>query len=110
MISVPSKNAPLVRLGVMEKFDKRVGHLRRYTLDELKILLEEHNFKVVYSRKTEGILRNVLYAFNFCSPIIRVANRFNMISDTITFLDNITLSLFGESQIIVVVKRLNRDT
>ncbi|MBU0572792.1 class I SAM-dependent methyltransferase [Patescibacteria group bacterium] len=105
MITVPSKNAPLIKFGAIEAFDKRSGHLRRYTLESLSALLEKHNFKVVYSKKTEGILRNSLYVFKFLHPIIRVANRFSLVSDMITFLDNITLALFGESQIIVVVKK-----
>ena len=105
MITVPSKNAPLIKFGAIEEFDKRSGHLRRYTLDSLRVLLEGHNFKVVYSKKTEGILRNSLYVFKFCHPIIRVANKFSLVSDMITFLDNIALALFGESQIIVVVRK-----
>lgn len=105
MVTVPSKNAPLIKLGAIEEFDKRSGHLRRYTLNSLRILLEKHNFKVIYSKKTEGILRNSLYVFKFCHPIIRIANRFGLVSDIITFLDNIALILFGESQVIVVVRK-----
>ena len=105
MITVPSKNAPLIKFGAIEEFDKRSGHLRRYTLENLKVLLKEHNFNVVYSQKTEGILRNSLYVYKSLHPIIRVANKFSLISDIITFLDNITLALFGESQIIIVVKK-----
>ncbi len=105
MITVPSKNAPLIKFGAIEEFDKRSGHLRRYTLDSLRVLLEKYNFKVINSQKTEGILRNSLYVFKFCHPIIRIANRFGLVSDIITFLDNVTLALFGESQIIIVMKK-----
>ncbi len=105
MITVPSKNAPLIKFGAIEEFDRRSGHLRRYTLNSLRVLLEKYNFEVIYSRKTEGILRNSLYVFKPLHPIIRIANRFGLVSDIITLLDNITLALFGESQIIIVVKK-----
>ncbi len=105
MITVPSKNAPLIKLGAIEEFDKKSGHLRRYTLESLRVLLKKHNFKVIYSKKTEGALRNSLYVFKFCHPIIRIANRFGLVSDIITFIDNITLILFGESQIVVVATK-----
>lgn len=33
MITVPSQNAPLIKFGAIEEFDKKSGHLRRYTLE-----------------------------------------------------------------------------
>ncbi len=35
IISTPTKTAPMYRLGLASNFDKRVGHLRRYLLNEL---------------------------------------------------------------------------
>jgi 2-polyprenyl-3-methyl-5-hydroxy-6-metoxy-1,4-benzoquinol methylase len=105
LLTVPSKNAPLVKFGVIENFDKRSGHLRRYTLKELKRLFKKTNFIVIFSKRSEGLLRNSLFVFKWGNPIIRIANRFRIISDTITFLDDGFLSLFGESQLIVVAKK-----
>jgi len=105
MITVPSKNAPLIKFRTIKKFDKKSGHLRRYSLNGLKYLMEKNGLKVIFSKKTEGILRNSLFVFKFGQIIIRVANRFSLISDIITFFDNISLNLFGESQIIVVAKK-----
>ena len=106
MLTVPSKNAPLTKFGVIENFDERSGHLRRYTLDELRSFLKENKFKVIFSKKSEGILRNSLFVFKWGSPITRIANRFSVVSDTITFFDNILLNIFGESQLIVVAKKI----
>jgi len=103
LITVPSQNAPLIKLGAIKKFDQVSGHLRRYTLDNLRLLLEENQFKVIYAKKTEGILRNSLYVFKL-NLVIKLANKFPFISDLITWLDNITLKLLGESQIIIVAK------
>jgi len=103
LITVPSQNAPLIKLGAIKKFDQVSGHLRRYTLDSLRLLLEENQFKVIYTQKTEGLVRNSLYVFRL-NLIIKLANKFPFISDLITWLDNITLKLLGESQIIIVAK------
>lgn len=105
LITTPSKNAPLLKLGLIEGFDKWSGHLRRYTMKQLKSLMVNDNLNIIFSKKTEGILRNSLFVFKIGHPIIRAANRFSIISDIITFLDNLTLKLFGESQLIVVVKK-----
>jgi len=107
MITVPSENAPLSKLGVIKKFDQISGHLRRYTLDRLKLLLEENNFKVIYTQKTEGIWRNSLYVFKL-NLIIKLANKFPFLSDLITWLDNLSLKLLGESQLIIVAKAVGK--
>lgn len=104
ILTVPSKNAPLYHFGSIEPFDKRSGHLRRYTLETTKDLLREFGFKPIYWQKTEGILRNSLYVYKWGNIFVRVANRFSLISDVITFLDSISLKILGESQIIVVSK------
>ena len=103
LITVPSQNAPLIKLGAIKKFDQVSGHLRRYTLDSLRLLLEKNQFKVIYTQKTEGLVRNSLYVFRL-NLIIKLANKFPFISDLITWLDNITLKLLGESQLIIVAK------
>ena len=103
LITVPSQNAPLIKLGAIKKFDQVSGHLRRYTLDSLRLLLEKNQFKVIYTQKTEGLVRNSLYVFKL-NLVIKLANRFPLVSDLITWLDNLSLRLFGESQIIIVAK------
>ena len=106
LLSVPSANAPLTRIGLTNAFDKRSGHLRRYDIDGLTELLKETGFKIIFSQKSEGIVRNSLYVFRL-DLIIRIANKFNTASDILTFFDNISLLLFGESGLIVVAKKKN---
>jgi SAM-dependent methyltransferase len=103
MLTVPSKNAPLKFFGAIKPFDKRSGHLRRYTEESAKQLLSEIGFKPIYSEKCEGIIRNALFVYRW-DFVIKVANKFSWVSDIITFFDDILLSLFGESQIIIVSK------
>lgn len=104
MLTVPSANAPLNKFGSIKPFDKRSGHLRRYTEESVKKLLNSNGFKIIYSQRSEGIVRNSLYVYRL-NNIIRLANKFPFISDLITFLDNISLKAFGESQIIAIAKR-----
>jgi len=109
MVSVPSRNAPLFRLGFMKKFDKKVGHLRRYDVSQLLDLFKKNNFEILEVKGTEGIFRNFLF-YNWLGALpLRFANRFAIISDIFTFFDNITLRLFGESQIIVVAQKPGKE-
>jgi len=105
IISTPSKNAALYKLGLTKREDKRVGHLRRYTMEELTGLLKNEGLKVIETRKTEGIFRNFLFYNRLGRLPLRFANRFWIVSDIFTFIDNISLRLFGESQLIVVAQK-----
>ncbi len=103
IISTPSKNAPLHRLGMAKEFDDRVGHLRRYTLEELVGMCKKNNFSILETRKTEGALRNFLFLNPIAGKSIRFIKFF--VSDIISFFDEISLRLFGESQIFVVIQK-----
>lgn len=106
MLTVPSPNAPLDKFGnSIEEFDKRSGHLRRYTVESANELLKSVGFVPFYSQKSEGIVRNSLFVYKIFFPIIRIANRFSIVSDIITSIDDISLKLFGESQVIIISKK-----
>ncbi len=102
-ISTPSKNAPLHRLGVARKFDKKVGHLRRYSMEELERKSRECGFVVLETRKTEGIVRNFLFLNPIAGKFVRFIKFF--LSDWVTYIDNISLKLFGESNIFIVLQK-----
>jgi 2-polyprenyl-3-methyl-5-hydroxy-6-metoxy-1,4-benzoquinol methylase len=103
VISTPSKNAPLHRLGLAKDFDKSVGHLRRYTLEELVKKSKSCGFQVLQTKKTEGIIRNFLFLNPIAGKFVRFIKFF--LSDWATYIDNISLKLFGESNIFVVLKK-----
>jgi len=104
IITTPSKNAPLYRMGLLSNFDKSVGHLRRYTENEIRILVEKNGYKVISSGRHEGILRNFLFTNSIAGKLIRVMKW--KISDIVAFIDHLTIPLFGESDIYVVAKKL----
>lgn len=105
IISTPSSNAPLYRMRLLEKFDKRVGHKRRYSEKSLKKLISKAGLKVDRIIKTEGILRNALFTIKPLGQITRFIK--GPISDIVTFLDNIALRLFGESNIYIIASKDN---
>jgi SAM-dependent methyltransferase len=105
IVSTPSKNAPLYRLGLATQFDKKVGHLRRYTIKKLTTKCKKHGFLIIETKKTEGIIRNFLFINPTAGKFVRLVKY--SLSDLVTYIDNISLKLFGESNIFVVIKKPN---
>ncbi|MBM3209366.1 methyltransferase domain-containing protein [Candidatus Shapirobacteria bacterium] len=103
IITVPSVNAPLFKLGLAREFDRRVGHLRRYSVKELIGLCERGGFKTLEVRREEGILRNFLFLNRTASNFIRFIK--GPISDLVSLIDGTLVKLFGESQIILVTQK-----
>jgi 2-polyprenyl-3-methyl-5-hydroxy-6-metoxy-1,4-benzoquinol methylase len=103
IISVPSKNAPLYKLGYATEFDERVGHLRRYTRYELLQKLKANRFEIIETRLNEGILRNFLFLNPYAGQLVRGMK--SIIGELFTFIDNQSVILFGESQIIIVARK-----
>lgn len=103
-ISVPSLNAPLYKLRLLNKFDEKVGHLRRYQMNEIKSILYATGFNVIEEFKTEGILRSLLFTNKLFGFFIKFT-RFKIINNLISYIDNYTISIFGESQLILICKK-----
>lgn len=104
IVTVPSANAPLYRLGLLKQFDIDVGHLRRYKSKDLVNLLELGGFKVIKIIKSEGIMRNLLFTNKIFGFIVRFMN-IKLIGRLFMVIDRLTIPLFGESQLIVVCKK-----
>ena len=103
LISVPLKSAPLYRLGLLHNFDKLVGHLRRYSVNDVHSLLRKNGLKIVYTGEFEGAFRNLFFVTPWLGHLIKFFRGFT--SDIISFLDKISLSIFGGSQVIIVAKK-----
>lgn len=103
ILSTPLDTAPLHRLGVTKKFDREVGHLRRYSFEEIQEIVRKSGFKIIETEKTEGILRNFLFINPVAGKLIRFIKYF--ISDIVTLADNSTIPIFGYSNIIIVARK-----
>lgn len=104
-ISTPSINAPLYKLGLTTAFDRRVGHLRRYTVEELVKKSSHTGFNILGTEKTEGIIRNFLFLNPAAGKFVRFIKFF--LSDLVTYFDNISLKFFGESNIFIILQKPN---
>jgi SAM-dependent methyltransferase len=103
IITTPSQNAPLYRMGLLKEFDKSVGHLRRYSLDGLKALVEDSGYEIIDTGKHEGILRNFLFTNIIAGKLLRYIRW--KLSNIVTFIDNYTIPFFGESNLHVVARK-----
>lgn len=102
--SSPSQNSPLYKLGRLNEFDKKVGHVRRYSEQSFKGLFEKTGLQVLETMKTEGIFRNFLFTNSFGGFLLKIVNKFQ-ISGLVTLLDNLTIPVFGESDIYLVARK-----
>jgi len=102
--SSPSKNAPLYKMRALKTFDQKVGHLRRYFEDEFVNLFKREGYIVLETRKTEGFLRNFLFTNSFGGFLLRILNK-KPFSKMVTFIDNMMIPLFGESDIYLVAQK-----
>lgn len=103
ILSVPLKEAPLYVLGLLKKFDKNVGHVRRYSKFEIQKLIEKCDFKIVHFLYCEGILRNSLFTNKYLSKLIRYIRW--PFGNFLGGIDNILVKLLGPSQAIFILKK-----
>lgn len=106
ILSTPSINAPLFKLGFLDNFDNRVGHIRRYRLTEMQEMLRKCNFKIIDASIEEGIVRNFLFTSTIGTKLLlRITNKFRIFQRIIELLDKFSLNLIGGSDIIIVAKK-----
>ncbi|MEK7095293.1 MAG: class I SAM-dependent methyltransferase [Patescibacteria group bacterium] len=102
-LSTPSSQAPLFRMGLLKKFDARVGHLRRYSQINLVNLIESEKFQIKKIIKTEGLLRNSLYTMKPLGFIVRFIK--GPLIKIITVVDDYLAYVFGESDIQIIAQK-----
>ncbi|MCL4417276.1 MAG: class I SAM-dependent methyltransferase [Actinobacteria bacterium] len=103
LITVPLREAPLAKVGLLKKFDYEVGHLRRYNPDDLRRLLKENGFKIIEEKKIEGIIRNFIFTNSYAGKLIRFFKLF--MPDIITVIDNFMVLILGGSNLLLIIKK-----
>lgn len=105
-LSTPSINSPIHRFRTLfyktDYFDKEVGHLRRYELNKLVLLLKETNYKILKTYKTEGVLRNFFFVTKIGAKLQWLLRR--GIRDIISIIDSGLLFL-GECDLIIIASK-----
>lgn len=103
LLSTPSVNAPLYKLGMLRKFDLEVGHLRRYKMDDLLFKLRKSGFRIVSERKNESILRNSLFTFKKLGILIKPIK--GPLVPIFHWIDDLLTVMFGESDLMVIAEK-----
>lgn len=104
VITTPSINAPLYKMKLLENFDKEVGHVRRYDPKALRKEIKDLGFKIIFVHKKEGILRNSLFTLKELNWIVKFLK--GPLSDLITFIDELLVKLFGESNVHILARKV----
>ncbi|MEK7091307.1 MAG: class I SAM-dependent methyltransferase [Patescibacteria group bacterium] len=103
LITVPSKNSPLFKLGLARSFDKKVGHIRRYNIETISNLVISSGLEISEINKTEGIIRNSLFLFHPLGILIKLIK--GPITKIVSFIDDITIPILGESDILIIARK-----
>lgn len=103
VLSTPSENAPLYKLGLLDGFDLRVGHLRRYNTSNLTKILNECGFEIEEFHKVEGLFRNSFYTIKPLGMFLRLVK--GPLVPLFHFIDMVSVNLFGESDLIVLARK-----
>lgn len=103
ILSTPLSTAPLSRLKLTDRFDKEVGHLRRYKKEDVISLIENNGFSIIELFEVEGILRNSLYVFSQLGILIKFIK--GPISRIVTIIDDWGGKMLGYSDLIVIAKK-----
>lgn len=105
-LSTPSVRSPIhnLKMFIFKKdfFDEEVGHLRRYELSKLVLLLKRAGYEILETHKTEGVLRNFFFVTRLGALLQRLLKP--GIRDIVSYLDNQLLFL-GESDLIVIASK-----
>lgn len=103
ILTTPSSDSLLYKVGFYESFDKEVGHLRRYTESSLSAILTSKGFKIIFMRSVESPLRNLLFTTKLGflirfikGPLIPVFHWF----------DRVLAKMFGATDIQVIAQKV----
>jgi hypothetical protein len=105
LVTTPSSENVLTRLGFYAKFDARVGHIRRYTTVSIQQLLQHVGFEIVEVRTVEGPLRNLLFTtpLGFLVRFIK-----GPLVPIFHWFDTVSAALFGAADIQVIARKPNK--
>jgi len=95
ILTTPSVEAPLYKLGLLKSFDNKVGHLRRYNQLNLTQLIENAGIKTIKLSVHESIMRNFFYTNPHAGWILKFIK--GPISTIFISLEQPIIKLFGGS-------------
>lgn len=102
LITTPSKSSIFYKIGLLNEFDKDVGHLRRYTFNSIDEVLNKNGFEIIERQKADGLLRMILFTtkLGFIIKFIK-----GPLVPIFHFFDKLTIYIFGEFDIQVIARK-----
>ena len=103
ILSTPSHENWLYRLGFYQKFDREVGHLRRYSKTSLRTVVEKSGFEILHLTEVEGPLRNILFTTKL---VFLIKCIIGPLVPVFHWADWLSGKIFGFADIQVVAKKI----
>jgi 2-polyprenyl-3-methyl-5-hydroxy-6-metoxy-1,4-benzoquinol methylase len=103
LLSTPSTSAPLFKLGLLNSFDKKVGHLRRYNETLLIHKLHKAGFIVNSIVLSESIIKNLLFCVQMFNPLVRFIR--GPINSMMIGLEDPLVNLVGGSNFYIIATK-----
>jgi len=102
VLSTPTDKNVLVNSRYYRNFDKKVGHIRRYSTEDLTLLINGNGFVIEQLRSIESPLRNLLfisklgYLIKFIKgPLVFIFHKF----------DEFLVKIFGANNLIILARK-----
>jgi len=102
ILTTPSSENLLYKLGYYKAFDAQVGHLRRYTMKSLPTSLAKADLSPILLRGVEGPLRNILFTSKL-GILIRFIK--GPLIPLFHVVDMLTARMFGAADLQVVAEK-----
>lgn len=102
LLSTPSRDNLLTKVGYYRSFDQEVGHVRRYSLAEITQLCTQAGLTVRSARVVEGPLRSLLFTTPL-GHLIRIIK--GPLIPLFHFVDECLVPIFGAADCIVVAQK-----
>ncbi|GIW62658.1 MAG: hypothetical protein KatS3mg090_0484 [Patescibacteria group bacterium] len=102
LLTTPSSENLMFKLGFYRQFDQQVGHLRRYSKQEIERLLESKGFEVLYLYEKESLLRSLFFTTKLGFLARFVKGPFVVLFH---ILDELVGKIFGFTDILVVARK-----
>jgi SAM-dependent methyltransferase len=102
VLSTPLNASLFYKLGLFDKFDLEVGHLRRYSPDSITRLIEGQKLQIEQFKIVEGPIRSVMFLSRLKIFLKFIRPSF---SKLVCFVDELLGKVFGYSNIIILAQK-----
>jgi 2-polyprenyl-3-methyl-5-hydroxy-6-metoxy-1,4-benzoquinol methylase len=103
LVTTRSVNSLIYKLGLVNDFEIRVGHVRRYTDESIQELFKKIRLKVTFNTKVDSLIRDCLYCFKPLGILVKLIR--GPVATLAMMAETPLISLFGNSGYIIIAKK-----